>query len=75
MAAAEGFRRLRRLANMFMFFGAALGFAWGVVLIASGKGSLGEVIFLVGVPVIFGLAMRVVLWTLSGFLIPAAEER
>lgn len=79
MPAMEGVRRLDLVGRRIILYGGGAGLGlWLLLLLATmGRVSLGlrEGIVLVGFPLLFGGAVRVIAWIAEGFVLPPERNR
>jgi hypothetical protein len=71
MAVTEGMKRIEKLGTAITLWGGLAGLLiWCAVLFIRGSFGLGELLFMVGVPVICGATLRLFVWIAEGFLAP-----
>jgi hypothetical protein len=67
MSAIEGLRR-KRLGSLIAIWGSLAGLlAWCSVFFVRHSFGIGELVFLVGIPLLFGGMLRVIAWVVVGF--------
>lgn len=81
MNVQEGLRRINLLSSRIIWYGATVGFALWLIaeipLALAGRGSvgLGELVPLLGLPVLVGGVVRVFAWILEGFVLPSSADK
>ena len=68
MSASEGLRRIERLGSLIAVRGGLAGLLiWCSVLFVRHSFGIGELVFLMGIPLLFGGMLRVIAWIVAGF--------